>query len=193
MRRMKRETFELRDEVEKHPVPIVSDAAVATRGLADGRLIPLLILDTSARPDIEDMIRSHRHAGPGDVRSAWAKPSRFDWRTLRLVLSATKPSRCVILIDFDVVRRDGVVDQIVNAQGLYLQTGRPGDRLVTTQDRERILIEVPSREFRGEWSRIFRKALLKDFMRRGLSRGKARAATEAFLRDWRKFGSVRMQ
>ena len=43
----------LRHPVEKKPVPIVADASIATAGLERGRNIPLLILDTSSRPDVE--------------------------------------------------------------------------------------------------------------------------------------------
>jgi hypothetical protein len=91
------------------------------------------------------------------------------------------------------MRQGGVVDQIVQSQGLYLQGGRPGDRLASTLDHERILVEVPSRKFRPEWDRILRKALTKDYRRRGLSRGDARDATDSFISHWRELTSKRMK
>jgi hypothetical protein len=178
---------------EAKPVPIVSDASMATRGLADGRLIPLFIIDTSERPDIDDMIQAHRHLGAGDARSAWSLPSRFDKSRIRLILTVVKPSHCVTVLEFDIARQGGVVDQIVQSQGLYLQGGRPGDRLASTLDNDRILVEVPSREFRSEWDRIFRRALIKDYRRHGLSSSDARDATDSFLRHWRALTSKRME
>jgi hypothetical protein len=176
-----------------NPVPIISDAAMMTRGIADGRLLPLIILDTSGRPDIEDMIRAHEHFGPGDVHTYWVAPSRFDRSRVRLVLKVTKPSQCVVVLEFEIVRQGVIVEQIIQSQGLYIQDGRPGDRLRTTFDHQRILAEVPSREFRPEWDRMLRKALVKDGRRRGLSRGDAKDATDRFLAEWRDLTSRRMK
>lgn len=192
MSRWKKWTILLRDEAEKEPVPIVSDAAVATRGVADGRMIPVLIIDTSNRPDIEDMIRAHEHLGSGDVTSGWWLPSRFDKSRVGLILTVTKPSRCVIILEFGLPRQGGVVDQIINAQGVYLLPGKKGDRFSSTMEKGRLLIEVPSRDFRKEWDRIFRKALYRDFKKGGLGRQKANLATEKFLQTWRQLSAIRM-
>lgn len=192
MSKWHKETIQFVNEAEKEPVPIVSDAAVATRGLADGRIIPVLIIDTSLRPDIEDMIRAHNHIGAGGAKSAWSIPSRFDKSKIFLVLTMVKPSRCVIILEFNIARQGGVVDQIIHAQGLYIQSGKEGDRFASTIDNERILVEVPSRHFRKEWDDILRKATIKDFQRKGLSRNDAKKATKGFIKEWRKFGSRRM-
>ena len=149
----------IRNRAEKEPVPIVSDAAVATQGTADGRLIPVLIIDTSFRPDIEDMIRAHKHIGAGDAQSAWSIPSRFNIDRIFLILTVLKPSRCVIIVEFNIVRQGGVVDQIIHAQGVYIQPGKEGDRLSTTIDHDRLLVEVPSKHFRNEWNKILFKAV----------------------------------
>ena len=49
--------------VEAEPVPVVADGSIATVAVGDMRMIPLLILDTSKRPDIEDMVKAHHHMG----------------------------------------------------------------------------------------------------------------------------------
>ena len=59
--------------LETKPVRIVADAAIATRNLNEDRLIPLVILDTTERPDIEELIRIHAYITPGDVMIQWAK------------------------------------------------------------------------------------------------------------------------
>ena len=138
------------------------------------------------------MIRAHKHFGPGDAETAWSLLSRFDKSKIRLIIYIKRPSQCLIVLEFDVVRDGGVVDQIVQAQGVYIQAGRMGDRLKSTLDNERILIEVHSREFRKNWDQILYKALKKDFRRRGLARHKANQAAEDFLKEWRHFGSLRM-
>lgn len=187
-----KQTIPITNALEKDPVPIVWDAAVACRGVGDGRMLPLLIIDTSRRPDIETMILAHKQTGPGDVSSSWSIPSRFDKSRVCLVLVQTKPSHCVIILEFNVQEQGGILDQIIQAQGVYLQPGRPGDRLANTLNKEKILVEVPSKQFRSEWDQIFRKQLRKKFRGEGLSRLEARSSTEAFLKDWRQFGSLRM-
>lgn len=192
MTKWKKGEIQINNRAEKKPVPIVSDAAVATRGTADGRIIPVLIIDTSLRPDIEDMVRAHRHFGSGDAKSVWSITSRFNIDRISLILTIIKPSRCVFIVEFDIVRQGGVVDQIIHAQGVYIQPGKKGDRLSTTIDNDRILIEVPSRHFRDDWTKILHKALSKDFKRKGLSRSDSKNAATSFIKEWREFGSKRM-
>ncbi len=77
----RREAVRVRHPAEAEPVPIVADAGIATVAVGDGRMIPLLILDTSRRPDIEDMVKAH-HAleGQGDVKAQWGRPIRSSTR-----------------------------------------------------------------------------------------------------------------
>lgn len=193
MTRWNRQTIPISSPLEKQPVPIVWDATVASVGVGEGKMIPLLILDTSRRPDIETMLLAHKHSGPGDVISGWSIPSRFNTSHVSLVLEQTKPSHCVIILEFNVADRGGVVDQIVQAQGVYIQSGREGDRLANTLDKQRILVEVPTRDFKSEWDKIFRKQLRKKFRRDGLSRQAAKNAVDEFLKEWRQFGALRMK
>jgi len=193
MSEWKKQAIQLSNAAEAEPVPIVSDGVVAVRGMAEGRMIPLLIIDTSRRPDIEDMIRAHKHLGSGDVMSGWSIPSYFDESRIWLILTITKPSRCVVILEFDVAGQGGVVDQIIQMQGVYIQPGREGDRLASTWEHERLTVEVPSRDFRKEWDRIFRKALKKKFRMEGLGRIRAKQAVEDFLKEWRGLLSNRLR
>jgi hypothetical protein len=56
----KTKTVEFKHPYEKVPVRIVSDAAIATGGVGEGRLVPVLIVDGEQRPDITEMIRIHK-------------------------------------------------------------------------------------------------------------------------------------
>ena len=182
--------------VEAEPVPVVTDGSIATVAVGDGRMIPLLILDTSKRPDIEDMVKAHHHMGSqGDVTSVWGRPDRFfHTGIVRLLLTFERPSRCQVLLQFDIIKYGGLVDNIILSQGLYIQPGRPGDRLRTTYGNPRILAEVPSRKFQPEWNNMLRKALRKLFRREhGMSRAKAKHATEKYIDQWRDLVSVRIK
>lgn len=183
----------LRHDAEGEPVPIVSDAAIATRGYGDGRLIPLLILDTSTRPDIDELLRAHQTLGPGDATSGWGVRSRFQRRSIRLFIRFTIPSECLILLDFDIGRLGGVADQIIQAECVYIQGGRAGDRLRSTWDRPRVAVEIPSREFRPRWDGMLRKGQIESFRKMGLTRSAAKVAAESFIREWRELGAHRLE
>lgn len=192
MTKLRRRTIPLRHPAEACPVSIVSDASIATRGVADGRLIPLLILDTSDRPDIESMVQAHESFDSGDVVSTWGLRSRFDTGHIRLTLTTSQPSSCTLIIDLSTATHAAIIDHIIQAQGVYIQPGRPGDRLKSDLQRPRILVEIPSRHFRPVWEGIMHRNLVKSFRRQGLSRGDAKQATMRFLAEWRSLTSTRM-
>ena len=196
MNKWRKEAVPAQHPVEAEPVPIVSDASIATAGVGDGRMIPLLILDTSKRPDIEDMVNVHRQmGGQGDVDVSWGRPDTFfGTGIVSLVLTFTKPSRCLILLRFDIGQYGGLVDNIIRSQGVYIQPGKPGDRLRTTFHNPRVLAEVPSREFQPEWDRMLRKALRKLAQKEhGMARAKAKLATEKLINEWRELLSERIK
>ena len=179
----------LRHAGDAKPVPIVSDAMMATVAMGEGRMIPVLILDTTSRHDIDTMVLAHSEFGPGDATSIW--PSDRFWfgaPSGRLVLRMTGPSECVVIVEFDVERQGILVSQILYAQGVYIQPGRPGDRLATTLNKPRVLVEVPrNREFRHRWERLFAKANFKRLRKKGLSRAEAKYAVKTATRDGRRY------
>lgn len=179
-------------ELETIPVPVVSDAIMATTGVGDGRMIPVVILDTSKRPDIDDMIRAHMITGNGDARSAWMKKGRRERSVIRLLIEVQQPSQCRMFIQFDIARQGGLVDQIVQKQGLYLQAGRPGDRFSNNLQVPRILLEVPSRHFLREWESMYRENMEKRFRQQGFKRRDARIKAGEFIQEFRQAFEPRM-
>jgi hypothetical protein len=187
----RRETLKTERASEAVPVPIVSDALIASRGIGEGRMIPLVILDTSERLDIDELVRAHQEHAPGDTSTIWARRSRWS-EVLLLLFRFERPVRCTVLLEFQPDRLGIVVDQAVRSQAIYLQPGRPGDRLMNTPDNPRILAEVPSSGFAAEWNRMYHAALAKDFRRRGLSRKAAKRASIEAIESMRMFGSRRV-
>ena len=69
----RRKPFHLPVEpIARTPVPIVAEGAISSTTLGDGRLIPVLILDTSNRPDIDEFVRVHQHLPAGADSAARA-------------------------------------------------------------------------------------------------------------------------
>jgi len=178
-------------KIESAPVPIVNDAIVGSRGIGDGRMIPLVILNTSSRPDIEELARIHKNVSSGDCTCRWGQIKKNS-PTVLLFLEFIKPAEMNILLEFDIDGRGGLVDQILLSEALYIQPGRPDQRLMNTMDADRILIEIPDTGFKPFWNNILTATLKKKFRGRGLGKKASRQAAEGFIKEWRGFGMRRM-
>lgn len=178
--------------IERIPLKLVSDALVATATIADGRLIPVLLVDTSSRPDIEDLIKVHKYIRPGDVRSHWAKFSRKQ-NTVNLILCFERPSKCIAVLEFDILKQGGIVDRIVLSKALYLQCAKEGERLLGTLDRAKLLVEVPSKQFQPDWNNMLFKALETDGKRKGMNKKQAKEYAAGVIKEWRKVTEKRMK
>jgi hypothetical protein len=176
---------------EGFPVPIVSDAAVATTNVRDGRLIPVLILDTSDREDIGDLIRLHRRFGQGDVTVQWGK---IDDKTenVALFLSFKRPVEAVCILKFDVDKQGGLIDAILLTNSLQLQSSIYGSRFIAALDAPRIIIEIPDTGFSKEWAEISFKSYVRRFRSAGLTRTKAKLAAREAIGKWQEIISLRM-
>lgn len=175
-------------------VPIVSDGAIATRGTGDGKLIPLLILDTTQRPDLDEWARVHQYLPPGDLYSQWGEVRDYGEPAVALLLKAERPSEFEISIVFKIWSQGILVDQILNAGGVYLQCGKPGDRLSDTLvGALRVLAGVQTSDFKGEWNEIFRREMIVYFRNRGLDKAQARQAAREAVSHFREIGKIRMR
>jgi hypothetical protein len=182
----------VRTEREAHLVRIIWDAAIATTIIGDGRLIPLLIIDASERPDVGELVRIHKHLPPGDVICQWGDLDVGDGK-IDLFLRFERPAELVLILQFDIVSQGGFVDYILIAKAVYIQPGMQGDRIVTSMDNPRILVEIPDTGFQEEWNRMFHKHIFQDLRRKGLSRKEAKLAATRFIEEWQEFGRFRMK
>jgi hypothetical protein len=75
---------------------------------------------------------------------------------------------------------------------LYIQCGKPGDKIVPTRmNQDRIIAEIPSNFFRDEWNHILFRVIERDYRKRGSSRFEAKRKTREFISEWRSVISVR--
>lgn len=184
-------TFEIRNN-EATPVNIVADAAIASQGVREGKLIPLLIIDRSQRPDLSEFVRLHQHLPPWDVECQWGQRQGTKGK-IALFLKFIRPSEIFTVLEFDIERQGGLVDQILRAGALYIQPGQVGERFIKTPDNPKILIHIPDTGFSPEWELIFMKHLVDVFKRRGLKGSKAKEAASMMLKEWRKLGTSHMR
>lgn len=181
-------------EYQLRPVPLVADGAIAQNNSALGHLVPVLIVDTTDRPDIVDIIQAHTAQPSGDVIARWANPDGFEKDStclIHLILHFIRPIDTYVIIKFQKGQA-GLVDQILRVRLAYLQAGAPGDRLANTLEERRILVEIRNMDFDGTWERMLFDTLFNEFRVRGLSRKQSAVAAREAISEWRKLGDIRM-
>jgi hypothetical protein len=189
----RRGLIELSHEREKDALRIVADGAIAHLGVGEGRLIPLVILDTSSRPDLEEYIRVHQYVGAGDVKCQWGQLIGHD-NTVALALSFSRPAELVAILEFDLQRNHGVlVEQVLGSKALYIQAGREGDRLKHDVNLPKVILEAPDTGFGKKfWDKIYSQYTTAKMRERGLNRADAKRAAKESIKELRKLGTVRM-
>lgn len=166
-------------------VPIVGDGAIGSPDLADGRLIPVLILDCNNHKALEDLILAHKDTLSGDVTSLWG------WKILSkkqvfLTFNFHRPVETSATLAFDVTKQGGIVDWIINVRGVYLQPLSSGMKVSDGIEKPKILVEVPPEATFPSWKSIYRRSLEKSYTKRGLSRNQAKTATDQHLERTRE-------
>jgi hypothetical protein len=191
---MRRKLLKQTITLPKHetvPLRIVADAAIAATGLGEGRMIPVVVIDTSSRPDVEELIRAHEHVESGDVEVAWAQ-SKHTKDGVTLMIRFLRPSQMYVMLDFTPDHNLALVELILAARVLYLQPGREGDRFRDVMGSESIIIEVPETGFSSKWREVVKKHLIKRFRKEGFSHRDAKTMMQRHLQEWEKFKSLRM-
>lgn len=97
------------------------------------------------------------------------------------------------ILVFSIERQGILVDGALSARGIYLQPGRPGDRLKDDIDRPKIFIELPDDSFRDRWEEVVRRRLAQ-VIRRGkrMPREEARRLAAEWLNRTRELSRFRM-
>ncbi len=177
---------------EAKVVPIAGDAAIATIGTGHGRLIPLLILDTTERPDLAEVIRVQAHFPEGDVVVQWgALPERCNH--IALFLQFQRPSERAAVIEFDIAKHGILVEHILTSHALYIQAGKPGNRLIHDLNVPKMLVEVPDTGFRQQWDKLYVENVTKRMIKGGLARREAGQAARTCIEKIRELAQFKMK
>jgi len=173
-------------------VPIVGDGAIATHATAEGRTIPVLILDCDRHKEFLNLIYLHENSLPGDVICTWCI-KRFDSQTIFLMLEFERPSMVRIMFHFDLARQALLADGIVQSRGVYLQPKESGQRVSEGINQPKILVEVHPETTPPNWDSLLLKAICKCMKRAGLSRSQANDASKEFLMRGREIWGLKMK
>ncbi|MCW8916749.1 MAG: hypothetical protein OQK24_12975 [Magnetovibrio sp.] len=174
-----------------NPTPIIATAAIASSGQVGGRLIPLVILDSSEKPALDELIRLHAFLPPGDVRITWGQVKELKDHVV-LHVEFLRPMETEVHLEFEIGKYGGLVDQIFSTRVLYVMTGRSGDRFVDKHDDDRISVEIPDTGFFKVWDEMFYKNTIKQMRQKGLGRQEAKRAAREYIEQWRNFDNIRV-
>jgi hypothetical protein len=189
--RWRKERLDFNHEREKTAMTIVGDGAIATSGVVEGAMIPVVIVDTNLRPDIDELIRVHEYFSPGDVEIQWGREGK-DKKIVSLYIFFQRPVEAIAIINFDISRQGILVEQILATRAFYLQAGRLGDRVSETLDNPKIAIDVPDTGFRTEWDRLFLKSTVSKMRAQGLSRHQSKQVAKDAINEIRKISEIRV-
>ncbi|WP_139135606.1 hypothetical protein [Micromonospora yangpuensis] len=172
-------------------MPVAADGSIAGP-VADGRMVPLVIIDTTTRPDLDELVRLHDHLSPGDFTYRWGQVDRDDDQ-VALSLQFIRPIEVRATLLFSIEHEGIIVDAALNSRALYLQPGRPGDRLKHDLHRPKILIETPDDDFRDRWEGVVIQRLTKVIRRqKRMPRAEARQLATEWLDQSRSLSRLLM-
>lgn len=149
---------------------LVGDGAIANSKTADGRLIPVMILDTSENKQLEYLVKMHDQIDTADVVSIWGV-GRFNNNKVSLVLFFKGPIELKVAISLQPIKHAGLIEGILTSRAVYIQPGVPGDKISHNINAPKILVEIPAKTTFEKWDDIFEKTVIKKLKKEGL-RGK---------------------
>lgn len=170
-------------------LPIVRDGAIATGSMAEGRNIPILILNCEKNINVLNLIQLHEESSLGDVLCTWGINKKYAF----LILEFERPVSVKFGVKFDLETQGSIADGIVQSNGLYIQSGNMGDTIVSNFDDTKLLIEVPAKTKLPNWDEKLTAAISKRMRREGLSRKEAKNASKQFLERMREIWGYRMK
>lgn len=173
---------------DSHFVPIVGDGAIAHSDTADGRAIPVLIVDCENHKEVLNLVHIHTSSPPGDVNCTWG----INKKNAFLLLSFSKPSEVNFGLIFDLHTQANLADGIVQSQGVYIQPSTFGKRVAEGLDNPKILVEVAPQTKLPDWDERLIKAMSLKMREHGMSRRQAKDAAKDYFQRTREVWALRM-
>jgi len=178
-------------KIPKTVLEVVADATINSIDFAQGRTVPLVILDTTNHPEIVKAIEVHCDVSNGNVKTTWGKTK--DEKFISLIVELLDPFPAAFTIVFSAYPQAGIVDIIVSSQLLFIQTGKPGDRLKHDLFKPKLLIEVPSEQFASKWKELYLRIMTRRFRKLDYSKKVAEKLANDFYNEMRIVRDMRMK
>lgn len=163
-------------------VQVANDAMIMNRDECDGKMLPVVILDTENHPNVDEFIKIHRTCAEGEVKYAWGMTE--DKKYINLYINSISPIETSFIIEFEASNKYALVDRIVETNLLILQSGKKGDRITFTWDKDRILLEIPDTGFEEYWSDLKKEIQRKHFLSKGIKKKDVNKVIELMDDEW---------
>jgi hypothetical protein len=110
-----------------------------------------------------------------------------------LVLDFERPIEARAVLRFSIANQGILVEAALTAKAMYLQAGKPGDRLKHDLDRPKMLVELPETGFRSKWDELFLSRMTAVIRtERGLPRREAEPLARRLIEELRSVTTFRM-
>jgi hypothetical protein len=180
--------------VKRKKVPLDSSKVVRLLGggsigssMYDGRFIPVVVVDASDSPEISESISAAKHEPDGDSVCAWGSASG----ALFLHIILLRPVPAEFFIPFSLPEEGILVDGVVESGNFLLRAGKPSDNLKSTLDDPALLVNVGNNDFDTQWPTIYKRSMMDDFRRKGLTAIEARRAAESLYIQVQRMTTLR--
>ncbi|PKP12605.1 MAG: hypothetical protein CVU08_09685 [Bacteroidetes bacterium HGW-Bacteroidetes-3] len=165
---------------------IIKSGKMSFPGIADGKLIPLIIIDDSKSQKLKQLIKIHQDAPPGDIETIWGIPiSMFAPKTLRLKFNFSKHMDLSFCLIFEVKERYSLIDEIFQAQAIYLNTSnKKADSIESVQGG--ILVEIPATNAKPKWEKLLFKTVKDIYKKEKISKKELNKITKEHINTMRQ-------
>ncbi|AYB30972.1 hypothetical protein [Chryseolinea soli] len=175
-----------------HVVPIMHNGMISSPNLAEGRLLPILVINAVEFPGISDLIKMHLLTTSGDTKVTWGRSKTlFKPKEIFLHLEFIKPLEITFAIVFQLTKEFSLIDGIIQSRGFFLQAGKPGDRARDINGENSILIEVPDVAFDNKWNALLAGTLSNNYRREGYSKKESLKMSSQQIRTMREVWHIR--
>jgi len=162
-------------------VRIIANGAIASKSFADGRIVPVLVVDCENNKELLQLIQMHEDTPPGDVSSIWGK-KMFSSRYVFLKLEFLQPMKVLATLKFDLEKQADLVDMIIFARGFFLQPRESGDSVSEGINKPKISIEIPDgTTFPVNWDKLYKSKVVKKFRKKGFLKMEAKAMADEYI------------
>ncbi len=167
-----------------------AEGTVTSRDIANGKMIPIVIVDTENKKDIEEAIIIQGNTETGKITTAFSKTK--DERYIGLTISFIEPVEKEFTIIFDADNYFGTIDLIIKSKLLYLQAGKKGDRVKNTLGNPKMLMTIyVDDDFKKEFLKILKSNFIKNMS--NMSKLQKEQAFNSFYSEWSKITDLRMK
>lgn len=153
----------------------------------DGRFVPVVVVDASSSPEIRESVSAAKHEPDGDSVCAWGMVPG----TVFLHVILLRPVPAEFYIPFSLPEEGIVVDGIVECGYFLLRAGNPSDNLMSTMDHPALLIDVGENDFASQWPTLYKRSMMDDFRRKGLTAIESRKSADSLYLQVQRMTTLR--